>query len=149
MTTKDNQDSESSTDLSGETSASDSIFEQTDANPRAVMWAAIALLGVLVASSFIVAGVRHFFSPSGPDYRRAKALQTHAFEQVKPLKQAPPGVPIRPRKELVKVRRAELHKLSQYRWVDPGQSVARIPIKRAAEIIVAEQKDADATGGQP
>lgn len=138
MTSKENQEPKSPTD---------STFEQTDASPRAITWAAIGLLVLLVLASLIVSGVRYYFSPSGPNYRSAMASQKHLFEQREPLKQALPGVAIQPQKQLQKVRQAEQHKLSQYLWADSNQTVAWIPIERAAEIIAAENQDADATGG--
>src|SRR5690554_4112 len=149
MTSKEGKEPAASSDSAGERSMPESTFEQTDASPRAIAWAALGLLLMIALAGVIVAATRHLFSPSGPNYRSAEATQKHLFEQRAPLKQAAPGVDIHPEIELQKIRRAETKKLTRYRWADSNRSVARIPIARAMEIIAAQSPDSDPTGGMP
>src|SRR5690554_2973827 len=149
MTSKEGKEPAASSDSAGERSMPESTFEQTDASPRAIAWAALGLLLMIALAGVIVAATRQLFSPSGPNYRSAEASQKHLFEQRKPLKQAAPGVAIQPSIELQKVRKAETQKLSQYEWSDSKQRFAKIPIARALELIAAESPDSDATGGPP
>lgn len=149
MTSKRGDEPAARANSAGEQGASPSTFEQTDASPRAISLAAVGLLLTLALASAVVAATRHLFSPRGPNYRSAEVAQKHRFERRAPLKQAPPGVHIYPDVELQKIRRAESEKLTRYRWVDSTGRVARIPIARAMEIIVAESSGTEPSGGAP
>lgn len=125
------------------TSKPPSHLEPTDASPRAVALTAVALLIGLVIAGFVVAGTRHWFSPRGPGYRHSARWFKATFEQVEPVKQVEPGVPIRPKNLLDEVRQQESAQLSQYQWLGDSRDFAKIPIERAMEIVARKKGQID------
>lgn len=122
-------------------------LEPTDASPRVVALVGAAILIYLVFAGFVVAGVRACNAPSGPDYQHAARWQRATIEQVKPLEQQAPGVPIFPEKLLDETREHAAQQLTQYRWVDDARDFARIPIERAIELIAEQPQNADFHSG--
>lgn len=125
------------------TSERPSHLEPTDASPRAVALSAAALLVGLVLAGFIVAGTRAWFSPDGPGYRHAARWEKATFEQVEPLKQVEPGVPIHPKNLLDEVRTQQAAQLNQYQWLGDERDFAKIPIERAMEIVAQKKGQID------
>jgi hypothetical protein len=94
-----------------------------DANPRIALIGigsvlAIALLGVAVAG-----GVSHLFDHAAPRAGRLRPVATPS-----------PELEVRPGGDLQQVRARGQARITTYGWVDPGRTVARIPLTRAMQI---------------
>ena len=108
--------------------------EQTDLDPKYVLYFAVALVVVVVAIYVAVAWM--FFQ-----FERSAVLHEPQQATVQVVTPVPePRLQINPQGDLEELRRQELEILSTYRWIDRDKGTARIPIDRAMQIFIEMQK---------
>lgn len=104
--------------------------EPTTADARAISLAMVALLGLITVALLVVAGLFMYFSATRGGEAAAVAVGT----PIAP----PPGVAeLDPTQtaDLRRLRQREIAVLTEFAWVDREAGVARIPIRRAMEIL--------------
>lgn len=94
-------------------------YERRDLNPRAIRWAAISLVLLLLA---VFVGIRLFETALGG---RHPTTATFLIEVPPPRLQADPAA------DLANLRASAEAKLDNYGWVDRSAGIIRIPIDRA------------------
>jgi hypothetical protein len=108
--------------------------EQTDMDPRYVLYFAVALI---IAGLFIHVGLWWIFRQL--EREQARRETRPALVQV-PQSPPEPRLQISPQGDLEELHRQEDEILSTYRWIDRDKGLARIPINRAIEIFSERQK---------
>jgi len=94
------------------------------------IWAlAGALAATLVVVALAAAGVLRLV---GHETGRALFASRGA-----PAQMPAPSLQSRPQLDLRALREQKRAMLSEYRWIDPGQGIVRIPIERAMALLVA------------
>jgi len=97
-----------------------------------IVWGLLAIGGTILFAMLAIAGLMAYLALS----------ETPATQQVaKPPAVSvvpPPSVPLDPRQtdELRRLRAREAQWLSEYAWVDREQGIARIPIRRAMQMMI-------------
>jgi hypothetical protein len=99
--------------------------ETRDANPRAIMWFALGLVGVLIVVSVSL----HYFQVAFQGSAAALPEQPLSAFGTPPLQTAAAA-------DLAKFRAEEESKLHAYAWINRRDGVIRLPIERAMELTV-------------
>jgi hypothetical protein len=108
--------------------------EQTDLDPKYVLYFAVALVVVGIVIFFGVAWM--FFQ-----FENQQTLHEPPPSAVQVITPVPePRLQINPQGDLEDLRRQEMEILSSYRWIDRDKGTARIPIDRAMQIFVEMQQ---------
>lgn len=111
-------------------------FERKDIDPLALGIIALVLILSLIFSSLGIALLYRTFSI------RTQIIEGHISPPM-PIKERPfptPQLQFYPPEDLAKFRREEDARLNSYRWVDQKADVVEIPIARAMELLVSENK---------
>jgi hypothetical protein len=114
-----------------ETDAEELGHEPITISARAVTKGFVVLFALVFAALLLMAGLMAFFTRLGGSRATVDAPDA-------PVATPPAGVPMldsNQRGSLRALRAKERQVLTEYAWVAPDNSVARIPIKRAMEII--------------
>lgn len=109
--------------------------ETSDAHFTSVMVTGLGLLGIMVLGLLLSWGVYSFFKG------RTSDPGSHAETVTVPdMSKLPPGPNLQadPHAALVALRRAEDSVLLSYGWVNKDSGIARIPIKRAMDLLVKQ-----------
>ena len=118
-------------------------YEPRDVNARAV---AIFALGLVVCAIVIYVSLVALFALF---HRQHPSPDPPSREVVQPRILAPePRLQTNPAADIDAFRATEEGKLNSYGWVDKQHKVARIPIKRAVELIVQRGLPARGSGTQ-
>jgi hypothetical protein len=107
------------------------------ADTRAITFWLVGLLGAIAASLAVVAGLVWFFARINHNVLAESSVPV-AQERRDLAPEVPPSVPALDAHladELVDLRAREHQLLSQYAWIDRESGVARIPIRRAMQIL--------------
>src|SRR5262245_2196027 len=96
--------------------------EQTDLDPKYVLYFAVALVAVGIV---VYVGVAWMFF----QFERLQVLREPPPPPVQVITPVPePRLQINPRGDLEELRRQEMEILSTYQWIDRDKGTARIPI---------------------
>ncbi len=101
-------------------------YERRELNPRAIRWAAISLVLLLLA---VFVGISLFETALGGRHPKTSTLL---------IEVSPPRLQTDPAADLANLRACAEAKLNSYGWVDRSAGVIRIPIDRAI-ILTAER----------
>lgn len=94
-----------------------------DADPRIAVIGVGSVLALAVLGLATAAGVSHLFDRAATPAVRLRPTSTPG-----------PGLEVRGGGDLRQVRARGQAKITSYGWVDPGRTVARIPLDRAIQI---------------
>ena len=76
--------------------------------------------------------------PLASYFLRARPEPSRAVERIDRSRPAGPLLQVDPAAELAELRRQEQRALDGYGWVDRGAGIARVPVERALELVLAE-----------
>jgi hypothetical protein len=112
---------------------------QIDNEPGDANTAALARFGAGLAILIMVAGglmLLLFGALAGREAQRSP--QPPPLASQRPAQPPEPRLQASPKADLKEMREAEEKLLTNYGWVDREKGIARIPIEKAMEIVVAE-----------
>lgn len=115
----------------------DHKYETTDANLAKVMGTALALLGVMVVGMSFAWGVYEIFRTTTP--APGTDAQTFVIPDTAGLPPAP-NLEADPRLSLAELRAKEDAVLGSYGWTDSARGIARVPVDRAMELYLENQR---------
>ncbi|HXW53414.1 MAG TPA: hypothetical protein VEL47_04830 [Myxococcota bacterium] len=111
--------------------------ERSDANAKKIMWVAIASV---VIGAIILLGLVFAFSLLRSNIE-AEALKVVPKELIDKRKGPPPPLlEVSPIKVAQESRERERQLLQTYGWVDRENGIVRVPIEKAIEILLYEQR---------
>ena len=116
--------------------AQSSGHETEDMSGGTMMWVMIALGGVIAGSVVLMILLLGYFHQ-----QRRDGAPPFTAEQTRTLQAPKPNLQIDPGGDLTRLHQAERALLDHYAWVDRGHTAARIPISRAATLMIGRTLD--------
>lgn len=99
-------------------------------------------VGMVVKTLFAIAVVTVVFAvlvwPLAWSFFRSEPPPDRAIERIDRSRPAGPLLQVDPAAEILELRRQEQRALDSYDWVDRSAGIARVPVERALELVLAE-----------
>jgi hypothetical protein len=108
--------------------------EVGDVSIRALITAAVGLIALCLVVMFILAEMMQGYARRD---KQLESLRPALFSDTEGLYPGP-NLQDNPTAEMIKMRTDERRSLGTYGWVDRNDGVARIPIERAMDLLVAK-----------
>jgi hypothetical protein len=96
------------------------------------------LTEIMVVLAVVTVAFAALMWPLATYFLRDRPEPSRAVERIDRSRPAGPLLQVDPAAELAELRRQEQRVLDGYGWVDRGAGVARIPVERALELVIAE-----------
>lgn len=107
------------------------------------------LTQIMVVLAVVTVAFAALMWPLASYFLRDQPEPSRAVERIDRSRPAGPLLQVDPAAELAELRRQEQRVLDAYGWVDRSAGIARVPVARALELVLAEGVGALAAGGTP